>query len=206
MISKRSDRRRIISSILYTLEQKADDTESQETLRDNNSTVCLAASKYSRENMLSPRQFWILALLFGCNWCENVTAVGELTLVDQLTADYLIAEKELWDVILKRDDTTLQQMYNVHTLYLNHDLGGSNVLLNGTYVKSADVVAESVIQINQTSHDIAEEFFERRNYTVLSEKANKASDLTAVFDAILKSTIESNDFLDQLAAVSAHNG
>lgn len=136
-----------------------------------------------------------------------MTAVGEVTQVDQLTSDYLMAEKDLWAVILKREDSTLQQMYNVHTHFLNLDLGGSNVLLNGTHVKSiaAGELAGHIIHINQTSYDIAEEFFERRNYTVLSEKANRAINLTETFEAILNATINSNDFLNDLAAVSVPN-
>lgn len=133
-----------------------------------------------------------------------MAAVGEVTQVDQLTSDYLMAEKDLWAVILKREDSTLQQMYNVHTHFLSLDLGGSNVLLNGTHVKSVATgeLAGHIIQINQTSYDIAEEFFERRNYTVLSEKANRAINLTESFEAILNATIKSNDFLNDLAAVS----
>lgn len=154
--------------------------------------------------MLPSIRFGIFALMFVCNWCENVTAVGELTLVDQLTADYLVAEKELWAVILKREPSTLQQMYDVHTRFLNLDLGGSNVLLNGTYVKSMlpEVVVDSIIQINKTSYDIADEFFERRNYTVLSEKANAGINLAQTFEAILNATINSNDFAKELMAVS----
>lgn len=154
--------------------------------------------------MLQTIRFWIFTLIYFHNWCDNVSAVGEVTLVDQLTIDYLAAEKDLWAVILKREDSTLQQMYNVHTHYLNLDLGGSNVLLNSSYinVNVPDVVASSIIQINKTSHDISEEFFERRNYTVLSEKANKAINLTQIFEAILNATIKSNNFLNELVAVS----
>lgn len=149
--------------------------------------------------MLWPIQFWIFGLIFLLDWCEDVQAVGEVTLVDQLTVDYLAAEKDLWAAILKREDSTLQQMYNVHTHFLNHDLGGSNVLLNSTH----DAVAASIVHINKTSHDISEEFFERRNYTVLSEKAFKASNLTDTLLAILNATIKSEDFLKELAAVSS---
>lgn len=154
--------------------------------------------------MLRSIRFWIFGALFILDWCKHVTAVGEVTLVDQLTAEYLAAEKDLWAVILKREDSTLQQMYNLHTRFLNLDLGGSNVLLNSTHAEgiTPTVVAESILYINETSHDIAEEFFERRNYTVLSEKAFKAANLTATFEAVLDATIKSNDFVHALAAVS----
>lgn len=155
--------------------------------------------------MLPAIRFWTFGLLlFLVNWSGNVNgAVGDVTLVDQLTTDYLMAEKDLWAVILKREDSTLQQMYNVHTQFLNLNLGGSNVLLNSTHVKGVpSIVAANIIHINATSHDIAEEFFERRNYTVLSEKANKAINLTETFDVILNATLNSSEFANALAAVS----
>lgn len=153
---------------------------------------------------MSSIRFVIFASFVILGWCDNVRGIGEVTLVDKLINSYLEAEKDLWVVILKREDVTLQKMYDVHTQYLTANLGGSNVLMNSTYVQNVPFkVAESIVLINMTSYDLAEEFFERRNYTVLSEKANRAMNLTGLFDAVFNATINSSEYTQELAAVSS---
>lgn len=138
-------------------------------------------------------KLYVLLLIF-LNWSQNVYGFGEQTLVDQLTNDYLMAEKDLWVSIEKREDSTLQQIYNVHTQYLNRFYGESNVFLNAIYLNSNPVVVHSIIAINQTSHEIATEFFEHRNYSVLSLKAIDGLKVYKIFDDILKETINSTEF------------
>lgn len=126
----------------------------------------------------------------------------QITLVDQLTKDYLRAEKELWKVIERREDSTLQQIYNVHTEFLNRHYGESNILLFGKHLKNNMNVRNSVVAINETSHDIAREFFEHRNYTVLSMKAMNGINLDETFDIIFVETANSTDFWNNLKNVS----
>lgn len=129
--------------------------------------------------------------------------VLHVTLVDQLTNDYLEAEKNLWDVIEKREDSTLQQIYNVHTDFLKRHYGESNVLLNGIYMNNINPkLLNNIITINETSHDIAREFFEHRNYTVLSMKAFEGINLDKTFQSIYEQTINSTDFWNSLKNVS----
>lgn len=124
------------------------------------------------------------------------------TLVDQLTKDYLDAETILWEVIGRREDSTLQQIYNIHTDFLNRHYGESNILLNGIDTANSLKLRSNIITINETSHDIAREFFEHRNYTVLSLKALNGINLDDTFGSICELTINSTDFWDHVKNVS----
>lgn len=126
----------------------------------------------------------------------------QITLVDQLTIDYLRAEKDLWDVIKRREPTTLQQIYDLHTEFLNREYGEQNVLLNGKHVNNPQLIIQSVNTINETSQNIAREFFEHRNYTVLSMKAMNGVNLDETFEMIYNETIGSTDFWNSLKHVS----
>lgn len=152
----------------------------------------------------------IVALLDATTCSETVDEQQEqqsplpyVTLVDQLTKDYLDAEKTLWQVIEKREDSTLQQIYNIHTDFLNRHYGESNVLLSGIYMDTVNPkLINNIISINETSHDIAREFFEHRNYTVLSMKALTGINLDKTFQSVCEQTINSNGFWEQLKNVS----
>lgn len=129
--------------------------------------------------------------------------VSHVTLVDQLTKDYLESEKNLWEVIERREDSTLQQIYNIHTDFLNRHYGESNVFLNGVYMNNINPkLLNNIIKINETSHDIAREFFEHRNYTVLSIKAFEGINLDKTFQSVCEQTINSTDFWNNLKNVS----
>lgn len=125
--------------------------------------------------------------------CKKIDAIGEHTLVDELTAKYLADEAELWKVIEKREDRTLQFIYNVHTELLNRDFGESNVFLRATYFPNFRVTG-SIMAINDTSHEIQDEFFEHRNYTALSIRATNGINLGKMFDSIYEETINSTEF------------
>lgn len=137
---------------------------------------------------------------------ENIDTSDQLqhvTLVDQLTKDYLAAEKNLWEVIERREDNTLQQIYNVHTEFLKRHYGESNVLLSGLYMNTVSPkLINNIVTINETSHDIAREFFEHRNYTVLSIKALNGINLDKTFQSICELTINSIEFWNELKTVS----
>ncbi|XP_055324714.1 uncharacterized protein LOC129579092 [Sitodiplosis mosellana] len=125
--------------------------------------------------------------------------VLHVTLVDQLTKDYLEAEKNLWEVIERREDSTLQQIYNIHTDFLKRHYGESNVLLNDVHMNNNNLkLLNNIITINETSHDIAREFFEHRNYTVLSMKAFDGINLDKTFQSVCEQTINSTDFWNNL--------
>lgn len=131
--------------------------------------------------------------------------VLHVTLVDQLTTDYLDAEHKLWGVIERREDSTLQQIYNIHTDFLGRNYGESNVLLNGVYMDNINPkLLNNIITINETSHDIAREFFEHRNYTVLSMKAFEGINLDKIFQSICEQTINSTHFWNNLKNVSGN--
>lgn len=127
-------------------------------------------------------------------------SVVEQILVDRLIKDYLKEEKHLWKVIEKREVDTLQQIYNVHTMFLNLYYGETNAFSNGLYVNPR--VVNSIIAINETSHDIAREFFEHRNYSVLSMKAFNGISLDKTFNMICDETINSTNFWANLRNVS----
>lgn len=126
-----------------------------------------------------------------------------IVLVDQLTKDYIAAEEKLWGVIERREDSTLQQIYNIHMDYLKRHYGEPNVLLNGQHFNEhAPKLKATIIMINETSHDIAREFFEHRNYTVLSMKAFEGIHLDKTFNIVYDLTINSTDFWQSLQNVS----
>lgn len=117
------------------------------------------------------------------------------TLVDQLIDDYLVAEKYLWSVIERREPSTLQQIYDNHTYFLNTHYGQSNMLFNIELIDQSPEIVASIHKINETSLDIANEFFGRhRNYSVLSEKAMNGIQTDKLFFAIYNDTIKSPDF------------
>ncbi|XP_031620535.1 uncharacterized protein LOC116339055 [Contarinia nasturtii] len=130
---------------------------------------------------------------------DEIDQLPQIALVDQLTKDYLVAERKLWEVIERREDSTLQQIYNVHTEFLNRNYGETNVFLNGFYANNVDPkLLNCIITINETSHDIAREFFEHRNYTVLSMKAFEGIHLDKTFETVCEQTINSTDFWSNL--------
>lgn len=145
-------------------------------------------------------QMVILFVLFVVG-SASVGAIGEHTLVDELAAKYLQDEAELWTVIEKREDRTIQLIYNVHTEILNRDYGESGVFVRSVYLHNPRVVG-SIIAINDTSHEIANEFFEHRNYTALSIRATKGINLNEIFDAIYEETINSTEFWSGVKNVS----
>lgn len=128
----------------------------------------------------------------------------QITLVDQLTKDYLAAEQELWKVIERRDPDTLQQIYNLHMEFLKQPYNGTNILLNGKSISNNQMVRKSLMDINETSRDIAQEFFapDIRNYSVLSIKALNGVDLEKTFEVVYNHTINSSKFWNIMKNVS----
>lgn len=125
------------------------------------------------------------------------------SLVDQLIDDYLVAEKNLWEVIERREPSTLQQIYNNHTYFLHTHYGQSNMLFNLELVEKSPKIVASVIKINETSLDIANEFFGRhRNYSALSIKAFNGIIIDKLFEEIYNDTINSTDFWSSIQKVS----
>lgn len=145
---------------------------------------------------------YLLLLIFVILPNATKSTDSNIVLVDQLTTDYLEAEENLWSVIEKREDSTLQQIYNVHMEFLNRHYGESNVLLHGFYALNSPKLINNIITINETSHEIAREFFEHRNYTVLSMKAFEGINLDKTFKSICELTINSADFWNILKNVS----
>lgn len=134
---------------------------------------------------------------------SNDTVVQpHIALVDQLIKDYLVEEDNLWAVIERREESTLQQIYNIHTEFLHRPYGETNVLLNGIFVDNDPKLRNSIITINDTSHDIAREFFEHRNYTVLSMKSLEGINLDRTFNVVYELAVNSTDFWLSLKNVS----
>lgn len=136
---------------------------------------------------------------------ENIAAVHRMhnSLVDQLIDDYVVAERHLWTVIERRETNTLQQIYDNHTYFLNTHYGQSNMLFNLELIAKSPKIVASVNKINETSLDIANEFFGRhRNYTVLSMKAFNGITIEKLFDEIFNDTINSTDFWSSIRHVS----
>lgn len=133
---------------------------------------------------------------------NDFIAKPNITLVDRYTNEYLDAEENLWAVILRREDSTLQQIYNIHMDFLKRHYGESNILLNGIFGNFSPKLANSVIIINATSHDIAREFFEHRNYTVLSMKAFEGINLDSTFHIVYELTVNSTEFWHDVDNVS----
>lgn len=145
----------------------------------------------------------IIAILPNAIHSNDMIAKPNITLVDRYTNEYLDAEEILWAVIARREHSTLQQIYNIHMDFLNRHYGESNILLNGFF---SPKLAKSVVIINATSHDIAREFFEHRNYTVLSMKAFEGVSLDEIFHAVYELTVNSTEFWNNLENVSMNIG
>lgn len=133
---------------------------------------------------------------------NNQIVQPRINLVDQLIKDYLLAEENLWSVIERREPSTLQQIYDIHMAFLNRQYGESNVILNGIFDHNDPKLTNSIISINETSHDIAREFFEHRNYTVLSLKAFNGITMENTFNIVYNLTVNSTHFWSSLTNVS----
>lgn len=142
-------------------------------------------------------KLFVLLILFKC-----ALRVDGKVLVDQLIGDYLKAEQDLWRVIEKREPSTLQQIYDLHTHFLKRDYGQSHTFLNAIYLSRSALIINSILSINQTSHSIAREFFEHRNYTVLSSVAMNGIDLDNTLNVIYDETVNSTEFWDGIHNVS----
>lgn len=136
---------------------------------------------------------------------DDIMAKPNITLIDRYINEYLDAEENLWAVIARREDSTLQQIYNIHMDFLHRPYGESNILFNGFLPHLTLKSFNSVTTINTTSHDIAREFFEHRNYTVLSMKAFEGVDLDKTFQTVYKLTVNSTEFWQDLENVSVKN-
>lgn len=145
----------------------------------------------------------IVAILPSVIRSNGIIAKPNITLVDRYTNEYLDAEENLWAVIERREDSTLQQIYNIHMDFLHRNYGESSILSKGILPHLTLTLFNSVHTINTTSHDIAREFFEHRNYTVLSMKAYEGVDLDKTFQTVYKLTVNSTEFWHDLENVSA---
>lgn len=169
---------------------------------------CKTIAKYEMHLEFSIKQFgYLLVYIFVVvpNTAEsNNTTIGQphISLVDQLIKDYLMAEENLWSAIERREPSTLQQIYDIHTAFLQRHYGESNVILNGIFIRNDPKLTSSIITINETSHDIAREFFEHRNYTVLSMKAYEGINVDKTFNTVFELTVNSTDFWSSLKNVS----
>lgn len=136
--------------------------------------------------------------------CFVADGLGEYCLIDRLINDYLTAEDELWGFIEKREARTLQRMYDLHTVFLNRDYGESGVMRNSIFLHTRPQLIESMAEINTTSFVIAEEFFERRNYSVLSLKAARGTNLSSSFDVIYNEVVNGTEFWNKIKSVNVH--
>lgn len=125
-----------------------------------------------------------------------------ITLVDQLTANYLKEEDHLWAVIQKREDSTLQQIHDVHQSFLKRQYGESNVIHSNIFMSPNPNVLAHLSVINQTSYEIAHEFFGHPNYSALSIMALNAIDLDKTFELVFEQTANSTEFWSNLKNVS----
>lgn len=146
----------------------------------------------------------IIVILPNAIRSNDIIAKPNITLVDRYINEYLDAEENLWAVISRREDSTLQQIYNIHMDFLKRPCGESNILLNGFLENFSSKLANSVIIINATSHEIALEFFEHRNYTVLSMKAFEGVNLDKTFHTVYELTVNSTEFWHDLENVSVY--
>lgn len=113
----------------------------------------------------------------------NLTTAVDVTIVDHLTADYLRAEKNLWKVVERRESNALDQIYDVHSQYLNRDFGETNVILNRTYVKALpQLVIDAVIEIKKTSHHLLDAIYRHR---ITNEQAKEGGNLQWSLAAIM---------------------
>lgn len=141
-----------------------------------------------------------LLLLFALG--SAVTGEIQEVLVDQLTSDYLKVEQSLWRVIEKREPSTWQQIYNIHTRFMSKDYGGSNVLRERVYLQLNDSVAANIQVIDDVTTKLAWEFFENRNYEALSAVAADGIRLERETDAIVQQTVNNTEFWDDIRNVS----
>lgn len=146
----------------------------------------------------TPARILLLLILF-----KYSLSISGQVLIDKLIGDYLKAEQDLWRVIEKREPTTLQQIYDTHTHFLKISHGQSNIFLNNLDPRSNPVVITGIIDINQTSHSIAKQFFIHRNYTALSLVAMRGIEIDKVFQAILDETVNTTAFWESIHNVSA---
>lgn len=146
----------------------------------------------------------IVAILPNAIRSNGIIARPNITLVDRCTNEYLDAEENLWAVIARREDSTLQQIYNIHMDFLHRNYGESKIISKGFLPHLTLTLVNSVNTINTTSHDIAREFFEHRNYTVLSMKAFEGVDLDKTFQAVYNLTVNSTEFWQDLENVSVN--
>lgn len=133
----------------------------------------------------------------------HFTGAINVTIVDQLTTDYLKAEQELWKVVERREPDALDQIYNVHSQFLNRDFGETYVLLNKTYAKKLpDRVLDKIIEINRTSHDILDAI---SRHEITNEQALVGKKLYRKLDVILDATTGTNcgEFVNELLEVRA---
>lgn len=124
-------------------------------------------------------------------------------LVDELTSDYLKVEQNLWNVIEKREPSTLQQIYNIHTYYMGLRFGEINVLSESIYLTLNQNISENVDVINNISANLTVEFFQNRNYVALSAVAEKGIQLEREIEAIFQATINDTLFWELVQNVSA---
>lgn len=157
-------------------------------------------------NLLCSLSVCIILILPNAIRSNDIIAKPNITLVDRCINEYLDAEENLWAVIARREDSTLQQIYNIHMDFLKRHYGESNILLHGFLENLSPKLANSIIIINATSHEIAREFFEHRNYTVLSMKALEGVDLDKTFHIVYELTVNSTEFWHDLENVSVNTG
>lgn len=123
-------------------------------------------------------------------------------LVDQLTSDYLKVEQSLWRVIEKREPSTLQQIYNIHTRFMSLSYGETNVLREQIYLNLNQSVSQNVVAIDEVTAKLSLEFFENRNYVALSAIAEKGIHLEHETEAIFQSTVNDTSFWEVIQNVS----
>lgn len=140
---------------------------------------------------LAPKVISLVFVLAGL-CLVTVRSDGQAIIVDQFTADYLKVEQSLWRVIEKREPSTLQQIYNIHTRFMSLNYGQTDVLLNGGSVDPS--IVTNIEVINETTAKLSEEFFENRNYVALSAVAEKGIQLEKETDNIIRLVVNSSVF------------
>lgn len=146
---------------------------------------------------------WIVVVLSDATTIEDAENESNLSLVDQLAQSYLKEEDHLWTVIEKREDSTLQQIHDVHMNFLKRNYGESKILLSHSHLlANSHKILGNIKNINETSYDIAHEFFGHPNYTVLSMKALNGINLDNTFQSIYELTVNSTEFWSSVKNVS----
>lgn len=140
---------------------------------------------------------WVLILILF------VVVNGERqdVFVDQLTSDYLKVEQSLWRAIEKREPSTLQQIYNIHTQFMSKNYGQSNVLREQIYLELNESISENFRVIDNVTAQLALEFFQNRNYAALSKVAEDGIQLEQETDSILSETVNNTEFWDNVKNV-----